>query len=60
MAELPPDRNPIGAGAPFILLLIAGVVIGLVTGQVTLGFLGGAAAGILVGVLLYLNDRRRG
>ncbi len=60
MADLPPSREPIGAGAPFILLLTAGVVVGLVTGQVTLGFLGGAAAGIAVGVLLYLRDKRRG
>lgn len=58
MSDRPPTRNPIGAGAPFILLLTAGIVIGLITGQVTLGFLGGAAAGIVVGVLLYLNDRR--
>lgn len=60
MPDTPPTRDPIGAGAPFILLLIAGVVIGLATGQVTLGFLGGVVAGIVVGLLLYLNDKRRG
>ncbi|KQN25225.1 hypothetical protein ASE86_02920 [Sphingomonas sp. Leaf33] len=59
MADTPPTREPVGAGAPFILLLVAGVVIGLATGQVTLGFIGGALAGIAVGVLLYLRDRRR-
>ncbi|MBM3927591.1 MAG: hypothetical protein FJ335_03910 [Sphingomonadales bacterium] len=60
MADRPPTREPIGAGAPFILLLIAGVVVGLVTRQVTIGFLGGAVAGIVVGLLLYLRDKRRG
>ncbi|WP_294289037.1 hypothetical protein [uncultured Sphingomonas sp.] len=59
MADRPPVREPIGAGAPFILLLTAGIVIGLMAGQVTLGFLGGTAAGLAVGVLLYLRDRRR-
>lgn len=58
MSDFPPTRDPIGAGAPFILLLIAGIVIGLLTGQVTLGFLGGGAAGVVVGLLLFLRERR--
>ncbi len=55
---LPPTRPSRGVGGPFVVLLILGVAVGVALRQPTLGFLGGAAAGIAVGVLIYLRDRR--
>jgi hypothetical protein len=39
--------------------IIAGVIAGSILGQPSIGFLVGAAAGILMAVLLWLRDRRR-
>ncbi|WP_326523171.1 hypothetical protein [Sphingomonas sp.] len=56
-APLPPKRRPIGPGGPFVLALFAGVIIGLIYGQPTIGFLGGLATGIAVALLIWLRDR---
>ncbi|MFD1787777.1 hypothetical protein ACFSC3_09340 [Sphingomonas floccifaciens] len=53
-----PRRRSSGMGGPFVILLILGIAVGVAMRQPTLGFLGGTAAGIAVGVLLYLRDRR--
>ena len=53
-----PPRRPTGAGGPFVLLLFAGVAIGVWRGQPTIGFLGGAAAGIALALILWWRQRR--
>lgn len=55
MADTPsPDsRPPMGGGAPLALLLLAGVIIGGLLGQPTIGLLVGLALGIVVAVLIW-------
>jgi uncharacterized membrane protein len=55
----PPARNAAGAGGPLVLALLAGIVIGFLLGQPTIGFLVGAAAGVAIAVVLWLRDRGR-
>ncbi|MFT3968677.1 MAG: hypothetical protein QM690_22660 [Sphingobium sp.] len=43
--------NPIGPGAPIALLVIAGVIIGGLLGQPSIGLLVGLGLGILVAVI---------
>jgi F0F1-type ATP synthase assembly protein I len=45
-------------GSLLALSLIAGVVIGTLYGQPSIGFLAGAACGILLFILIWLLDRR--
>ena len=47
-------------GAILAIAIIAGAVAGTMVGQPSIGFLVGTAAGILLAVLVWLNDRRRG
>jgi hypothetical protein len=54
---LPPTREPTGAGGPFVLILVAGIVIGFLAGQATIGFLIGAALGIAVAGWLWWRER---
>lgn len=49
----PQPRNPIGAGAPIAFLIIAGVIVGGLLGQPSIGFLTGGGLGILLAVLLW-------
>ncbi|CAN5230421.1 hypothetical protein BH10PSE13_BH10PSE13_24480 [soil metagenome] len=49
----PRPSNPIGAGAPIALLLIAGVVVGGLFGQPSVGFLVGLMLGIGVAVVTW-------
>lgn len=53
----PPARSPLGVGGPFVLALIAGVVIGLIAGQPTIGFLAGAGLGAAIAALIWWRDR---
>jgi hypothetical protein len=46
-------------GAVLAIAIIAGAVAGTVVGQPSIGFLVGAAAGILLAILIWLNDRRK-
>lgn len=39
--------------------IIAGTVAGVIVGQSSIGFMVGAAAGVLLAVLVWLIDRRR-
>ena len=52
-------QRPRGGGAIIAGAIIAGVVTGILAGQPSIGFLAGAALGILAAILLYLRDRRR-
>ena len=46
-------------GAILAIAIIAGAVAGTMVGQPSIGFLVGAAAGIALAVLVWLNDRRK-
>jgi hypothetical protein len=47
-------------GAILAIAIIAGAVAGTMAGQSTIGLLVGTAAGILLALLIWLNDRRKG
>lgn len=58
--DSPPNApGPRGAGGPIVLILIAGVVIGVAAGQPTIGFLAGLGVAIAVAILLWVSDRGR-
>lgn len=52
----PPSGGPLGPGAPIAMLIIAGVIVGGLLGQPSIGLLVGAGLGILVAILFW---RRR-
>jgi uncharacterized BrkB/YihY/UPF0761 family membrane protein len=54
-----PDRrkNPTGAGAIIALLILVGTIGGGLMGQPSAGLLVGAAAGVLIALLLWLRER---
>jgi len=39
--------------------ILAGAVAGVIVGQPSIGFLAGLAAGLLLAILFWLNERRR-
>jgi hypothetical protein len=45
--------NPIGAGAPIAFLIIAGVIVGGLLNQPSIGLLVGVALGILVAIVTW-------
>lgn len=47
------------AGSVLAISIIAGAVAGVIVGQPSIGFLVGLAAGLLVLLLFWLNERRR-
>jgi hypothetical protein len=54
------ERTPGRAGGSILAAaIIAGVIAGIILGQPSIGFLAGAAIGILIALLLWLRDRRR-
>jgi hypothetical protein len=54
------ERQGSMAGGVFVALAtVAGVVIGDVYGQASIGFLGGLAAGAAIATALWLRDRNR-
>lgn len=52
------NRPKLGGGAPLALLILLGVIIGVLFGQPTIGFLIGLGLGILVAVLIWLLGPR--
>ena len=46
-------------GAILAIAIIAGAVAGTMVGQSSIGLLVGTATGILLAVLIWLNDRRK-
>lgn len=46
-------------GAILAIAIIAGAVAGTMVGQPSIGFLVGTAAGVLLAILVWLNDRRK-
>ena len=55
----PSQQNSRAGGSILALSIIAGAVGGIILGQPSIGFLAGAAAGILIALLLWLRDRKR-
>jgi len=47
------------AGSMLAIAIIAGAVAGTIVGQPSIGFLTGLAAGVLLAILFWLNERRR-
>jgi LytS/YehU family sensor histidine kinase len=47
------------AGSVLAISIIAGAVAGVIVGQPSIGFLVGLAAGLLLVILFWLNERRR-
>ena len=47
----PPPRSPMGPGAPIALLIIAGVIIGGLLGQPSIGLLVGVGLGVIVALI---------
>ncbi|HEY1605812.1 MAG TPA: hypothetical protein VGF77_09470 [Allosphingosinicella sp.] len=46
-------------GAILAIAIIAGTVAGTMAGQPSIGFLIGTGTGVLVAILIWLNDRRK-
>jgi hypothetical protein len=46
-------------GAILAIAIIVGVVAGIMVGQPSIGFLVGTGAGVLLAILIWLNDRRK-
>lgn len=53
----PSSRGPLGAGAPITLAILLGTGIGLALRQPTIGFLGGVAVAVLIGLLMWRRER---
>lgn len=55
----PPPREPqpIGAGGPLVLAIVAGIVLGFLLGQPTIGFLAGTAVGVAIAAFLFWRER---
>jgi ABC-type enterobactin transport system permease subunit len=47
-----------GGGAIIAGAILAGVIGGIIVGQPSIGFLAGAAAGVLIALLFWLKERR--
>jgi hypothetical protein len=50
-------NEPTGAGAIIAFLILGGAIGGGLLGQPSIGLLVGAAAGVLIAVLLWLRER---
>jgi hypothetical protein len=58
MATPPANRAPKAGGALLALGIIAGVMIGGLMGQPSIGFLAGLGVGMVLVALVWLIDRR--
>jgi hypothetical protein len=47
-------------GAILAIAIIVGAVAGTMAGQTSIGLFAGAGGGILIAILIWLNDRRKG
>ncbi|NIJ08035.1 uncharacterized membrane protein (UPF0136 family) [Sphingomonas vulcanisoli] len=52
-------RNPIAAGGPLALIIMAGALIGAILHQPSLGVLIGVGLGATIAIALWLIDRER-
>ncbi|HEV2079740.1 MAG TPA: hypothetical protein VGR19_07585 [Allosphingosinicella sp.] len=58
MASPPTDRAPKAGGSLLALAIVAGVLIGGLLGQPSIGFLVGLAIGVGLLALVWVKDRR--
>lgn len=59
MDKQPASRAPVAGGFLLAISLIAGVVIGVVQGQPSLGFVGGFGVGLVLLAAVWAVDRMR-
>ncbi len=52
-------KEPLAGGAPLALAIIAGVIVGGLAGQPTVGFLVGTAIGIAIALAIWWSGRDR-
>jgi len=52
-------RSTQAAGFILAISIMAGALGGAIVGQPSIGFLAGLAAGVLIAILFWLNERRR-
>jgi len=52
-------RTTQAAGFILAISILAGAVAGVIVGQPSIGFLAGLAAGVVIALLFWLNERRR-
>ena len=55
-----PRKNAQAGGCLLTFGILAGVMAGLFLGQPSIGFLAGSAAGLVLLLIVWLIDRRRG
>jgi hypothetical protein len=55
----PRTRYTQAAGSVLAISIIAGAVAGVIVGQPSIGLLAGTAAGLILAILFWLNERRR-
>jgi hypothetical protein len=53
-----PKRFPLAGGALLAFAILAGVIIGVIAGQPSIGFLAGLGVGLLLLAAVWLFDRR--
>jgi len=53
----PSPRSPSAGGFPIALGALGGTALGLYTGQPSIGFLAGLAAGVVLALLIWWRDR---
>ncbi|MCW2349663.1 hypothetical protein M2336_003383 [Sphingobium sp. B1D7B] len=51
------DKSPMGGGAPLAGLILLGTIVGIATGQPSIGILAGLALGVIVAVAIWLKGR---
>ncbi|HEU4959944.1 MAG TPA: hypothetical protein VFT56_06010 [Sphingomonas sp.] len=54
----PPPRSPAAGGCLTAIAVMLGVIVGLIFGQPTIGFLAGLAIGVVAAVMVWWVDRR--
>ncbi|MBB5686020.1 hypothetical protein [Sphingobium boeckii] len=59
MSQNPGPKSPMAGGIAIAILSVAGVIIGSMQGQPSLGLVGGFAAGTVVALAVWLLDRTR-
>ena len=59
MSARKPNSDPIAGGAPMLIAILAGAIIGISMGQAVAGIVIGTAVGAAIALAIYLADRRR-
>ena len=59
LMNAPTNRSGRAGGSILAGCIIAGVIVGSILGQPSIGFLVGAGLGVLIALALWLADRRR-